>query len=298
MNIKTWIKKKIKQDSRFIIQSIKDIFRKPKYTSAIDLPKIGKNEYFAIWIGHATILFHFNGIWILTDPAMGNRIGVNIGKFVIGPKRYASTPINISKLPPISLILISHAHMDHLDIYTLRRILRSDTVICPRNCLDLITPNISARRYIELNANEKLEITFGKKIISITSFLLKHPTSRWRFDKGREGLGYSINNADKSILFIGDTSYSSDYNKLSCSSFDIGALPIGGYNPFIHNHCTPEEALRMAGYMNVKKLLPIQYSTFKLSHEPMNEPLERLQKIILNSPTKLSNTTIGSINRY
>ncbi|MCX5660726.1 MAG: MBL fold metallo-hydrolase, partial [Planctomycetota bacterium] len=57
---------------------------------------------------------------------------------------------------------------------------------------------------------------------------------------------------------------------------DLAVLGIGGYNPWIASHASPEEAWRMAGQMRAEHVLPMHHSTFKLSQEPANEPMERL----------------------
>lgn len=42
----------------------------------------------------------------------------------IGLKRLHQAALTIEELPPIDLVLISHAHMDHLDVQSLRAITR------------------------------------------------------------------------------------------------------------------------------------------------------------------------------
>ena len=75
----------------------------------------------AAWLGHATVFLNFFGITILTDPVLLRRIGIPLPFTAIGPKRLTAPALAISELPPIDLILLSHAHFDHLDWRTLRR---------------------------------------------------------------------------------------------------------------------------------------------------------------------------------
>jgi Beta-lactamase superfamily domain len=67
------------------------------------------------WIGHATVLINFFGIKILTDPVLFPRIGIRLPGFTIGPKRLTAPALKFRELPRIDLILLSHAHFDHLD---------------------------------------------------------------------------------------------------------------------------------------------------------------------------------------
>src|SRR6266571_1767859 len=77
------------------------------------------NEITLCWLGHATVLINFYGIRILTDPALGNRIGVSLGIGTAGPKRYVAPALGLKELPPIDVLLLSHTHMDHMDLPTL-----------------------------------------------------------------------------------------------------------------------------------------------------------------------------------
>src|SRR5256714_769369 len=72
------------------------------------------------WLGHATVLINFFGIKILTDPALFPRVGIRLPGFTIGPKRLTAPALQFHELPKIDLILLSHAHFDHLDLRTLR----------------------------------------------------------------------------------------------------------------------------------------------------------------------------------
>src|SRR3984885_6082008 len=71
------------------------------------------------WLGHATVLINFFGVWILTDPALRARVGVRVGPLVFGPKRYVAPALRIGELPSLDCVLLTHAHMDHLDVGTL-----------------------------------------------------------------------------------------------------------------------------------------------------------------------------------
>src|SRR6185369_17322188 len=69
------------------------------------------NKLTIAWLGHATVLINFFGVRILTDPALFSRIGIRTGLGVAGPKRYIACALKPKELPPIDLILLSHAHL-------------------------------------------------------------------------------------------------------------------------------------------------------------------------------------------
>ncbi|MDQ2948079.1 MAG: MBL fold metallo-hydrolase, partial [Acidobacteriota bacterium] len=81
----------------------------------------------AAWLGHSTVLLKVNGFTILTDPVLGSRCGVRVGPITIGMMRMVAPALVSTQLPPIDLIVLSHAHFDHFDQATLRALERSRT---------------------------------------------------------------------------------------------------------------------------------------------------------------------------
>src|SRR5204863_3920122 len=80
------------------------------------------NAITASWLGHSTVLLNFYGLTILTDPVLFRRVGANLRIGTIGPKRLVDPALRVRQLPPVDLVLLSHAHMDHLDLPTLKRL--------------------------------------------------------------------------------------------------------------------------------------------------------------------------------
>ena len=70
-------------------------------------------------------------------------------------------------------------------------------------------------------------------------------------------------------------------------------MPIGAYNPWIRNHCTPEQALEMANAAGARYLVPIHHQTFRLSQEPLTEPIQRLAEALEREPERLALRDIG-----
>src|SRR5690349_1956871 len=72
------------------------------------------------WLGHATVLINFFGIKILTDPVLFPRVGIRLPLLTVGPKRLTQPALKFVELPSIDLVLLSHAHFDHIDRRTLK----------------------------------------------------------------------------------------------------------------------------------------------------------------------------------
>jgi L-ascorbate metabolism protein UlaG (beta-lactamase superfamily) len=98
-----------------------------------------------------------------------------------------------------------------------------------------------------------------------------------RTDNYRGYNGYLIEVGRHQVLFGGDTAFTTALRKARTDRpLDLAIMPIGAYDPWIRNHCSPEEALTMAEHANADRILPVHHLTFKLSREPLHEPLERL----------------------
>src|SRR6478672_1095834 len=89
------------------------------------------------WVGHATVLVNFFGVNILTDPALFDRVGAQLGFATVGRKRLVAPAIDVANLPRVDLVLLSHAHMDHLDLPSLELLPRSVPVISAPKTADL-----------------------------------------------------------------------------------------------------------------------------------------------------------------
>src|SRR5687768_13559073 len=80
-------------------------------------------------LGHATVLMNFCGVRVITDPVFSKRVGIGIAPCILGPKRYVQPALRVHEFPPPDVIVISHAHFDHLDRPSLRKFSRNTPVI-------------------------------------------------------------------------------------------------------------------------------------------------------------------------
>ncbi len=83
----------------------------------------------AAWIGHTTVLMRIDGFTILTDPVFSTRIGLGFGPVTVGMKRIVYPAVELPTLPTPDLILLSHAHMDHFDLPSLRALENPRTTV-------------------------------------------------------------------------------------------------------------------------------------------------------------------------
>jgi L-ascorbate metabolism protein UlaG (beta-lactamase superfamily) len=252
------------------------------------------NDITICWIGHATVLINFYGIKILTDPAFGHHIGISlVGLGTAGPKRYVAPALRMKELPPIDVVLLSHAHMDHMDLPSLRRLPSSAFTVTAKNTSDLLE-GTRLKQIVELPWGERATFRNAKGELAIEAFEVKHWGQRWPSEVERGYNGYVLKREGKAILFGGDTAHTPLFSEVrSRGPFEAAIMPIGAYRPWIWNHCTPEQAVEMANRAGARFIVPVHQQTFRLSDEPLKEPIERLQTALEREPERLALRNVG-----
>ena len=245
------------------------------------------------WIGHATVLINFFGIKILTDPVLFPRIGIRLPGFTIGPKRLIAPALEFYELPKIDILLLSHAHFDHLDLRTLHRFDPNTSVITASNTQDLLRWT-RLRDITELHWHERKTLKTTAGDIDIIAFRVNHWGARKQRDVYRGYNGYLLERNGRRVLFAGDTALTNRFAELrKHGPIDLAIMSIGAYNPWIRNHCTPEQAIEMADAAGAQFIMPVHHQTFRLSFEPLREPIERFEAALKQTPECIALREIG-----
>jgi L-ascorbate metabolism protein UlaG (beta-lactamase superfamily) len=106
--------------------------------------------------------------------------------------------------------------------------------------------------------------------------------------------GYVLRREGKAILFGGDTAQTPLFADIkSRGPFEAAIMPIAAYQPWIANHCTPEQAAEMVNRAGARYIVPVHHQTFRLSDEPMNEPIERLEAAFQREPERIALRKVG-----
>jgi len=229
-------------------------------------PKVKRNEFGVTWIGHASFLIQTRGKNILIDPIWAKWLKI--------VKRVKLPGLKLRDLPEIDLVLITHAHFDHLDRKTLRKIAEDQPVIVPFEVGNLVQ-NLGFRSVHELDYWQ----TYRSGPVKITLTPANHWGARMLHDSHRGFGGYVIEVGERCIYHCGDTAYFDGFKEIGKRfPIDVALLPIGAYDPPSGRdvHMTPEQAVRAFQDLNAKKLVPMHYGTFRLSYEPISEPPDRL----------------------
>ena len=252
----------------------------------------------AAWLGHATVLINFFGFRILTDPVLFPRVGVRLPGCTIGPKRLTAPALLVEDLPEIDLVLLSHAHFDHFDLRTLRRLPRTADVITASRTLDLLR-RLNFRTKTELRWGETTELERRCGSLSVRAFEVKHWGARLRNDDYRGYNGYVLERAGHRIIFGGDSAKTGTFAPLRAGApVALAIMAIGAYDPWVRSHASPEEAIAMANAAGAQHIMPVHHQTFRLSAEPMREPIERFEAALRDTPERIALREIGETFRF
>jgi L-ascorbate metabolism protein UlaG (beta-lactamase superfamily) len=198
----------------------------------------------------------------------------------------------LKDLPQIDLLLLSHAHMDHMDTPSLAKV-KAGAVVNAKITSDVL-PRHHRRIAKELLWSEKVGVRTSCGPIEVESFEVKHWGKRWPGNAERGYNGYILRREGRSLIFGGDTAMIGTFRDLrSKGPFEAAIMPIGAYRPWIWNHCAPEEAWRMVNDAGAKYIVPVHHQTFVLSQEPLEEPLQRLETAISGERERLGLREIG-----
>lgn len=242
------------------------------------------------WIGHATFLLRLNGTTILTDPAFSNRVGLRpLGLMTVGPQRLTPPALGLEELPPLDLVLLSHAHMDHLDRPSLKRLPAKSPVVLAFDTSEFVE-DLGVGEVQELNWKESAEVDG----VRIEAFRVNHYGRRYPWDRDRGYNGYLLSKEGVTVLFAGDTAYTDRIARaLRGRHVDVAIFGIGAYNPWIRNHTSPEQTWQIFQGIGARYLIPMHWRTFSLSDEPILEPIERLKRAAGASVARIPLDSIG-----
>jgi len=238
-------------------------------------PKLVSNgELGVTFIGHASFFIQAGGQSVIIDP--------NFAHWLFVLKRLKRPGVHLRDLPAIDLVLVTHAHFDHLHRPSLRAIVQQarrrrvapPVIVVPSQVVDLVS-DLGFREVVELDWWDN----YRQQGVTVTHVPSRHWGARVLRDSYRGYGGYVLREGHHSIYHAGDTAYFPGFREIGRRlSPELALLPIGAYNPasFRNVHADPSDATRAFLDLKARWLVPMHYGTFRLSHEPVDEPLQLL----------------------
>ena len=212
------------------------------------------------YIGHATMLIEIGGKRILTDP----NFDPALGRFLA---RVSAPGIAIDKLPKLDMILLTHAHADHLSFRSLAAL----------ESVPLYAPPEVARWIRRNGVSNAIELAPGESLTSdgltVHAEVATHAGNRYLVDRWRKQANmYLMDTPSESVFFAGDTAMRPEITMgverdLGERKLDVALLPIG-YAPswkrkgFQRGHLTSLDALTLFERLRARYLIPYHWGTF------------------------------------
>jgi L-ascorbate metabolism protein UlaG (beta-lactamase superfamily) len=238
---------------------------------AASAPRPPEGTVAITFVGHATVMITTPGSRIVVDPLLENSL--------LGVRRARAAGIAAEDIADVSLVLVTHAHRDHLSRRSLARLPGSAPVVVPPHCERLV-------RRAGLDRVEALEPGRGYRSsdVEVTAVPVRHSGARGFGDSARRGAcGYVIRTPRHSIYVAGDTGYFSGFVEIGRRFRpDVALLPIAGYEPasFREEHMSPLDAVYAFEDLGARVMIPTSHGSFPLSYEPLDAPLDWLREIM------------------
>lgn len=235
-----------------------------------EFPSLKGDQVAITWIGHASFLIQFDDLNVLVDPNFANWL------FLI--KRLRKPGLKLAHLPPIDLVLLTHAHFDHFHKPTIRKLPSPKIGLMPLG-VGKLARNLGFHRIVELEWWDTFVHNREWKVTFVPS---AHWGARTIHDEDRGFGGFVIEHKGRTIYHAGDTAYFDGFREMgSRLKPEIALLPIGAYHPkeFRNVHMGPDEAVKAFHDLGSSWLVPMHYGSFKLSFEDIDEPLRWLNEL-------------------
>jgi L-ascorbate metabolism protein UlaG (beta-lactamase superfamily) len=254
---------------------VRESHAKPMQGEARKPSPVTEGQQAITFIGHSSFLVQMKGMAVLIDPVFATRL--------IVLRRQRRAGVRVRDLPDIDAVLLTHAHMDHLNRPSLRGVVKemrrrgrvAPVVVVPNGVEDLVA-DLGFSKVVALRWWESAKVD-GLKV---TATPARHWGARMFKDTHR-GFGGYVLEAEwaETVYHSGDTAYFGGFEEIGRRlAPKIALLPIGAYFPDSYRsvHTSPEEALQAFVDLDAETMVPMHYNTFRLGREPMNEPLARL----------------------
>jgi len=196
-------------------------------------PRLATNgELGVTFIGHASFFVQIGGRSVVIDP--------NFARWLFVLKRLRRPGLRIADLPAIDVVLVTHAHFDHLHRPSLRAIVQHNlrtrgvapAIIIPGHVSDLVS---------DLGFSEIIELDWWKTSrhgnLSVTHVPSRHWGARILKDSHRGYGGFVLKAGTHSVYHAGDTAYFAGFSEIGRRlAPELALLPIGAYNPVSYTH--------------------------------------------------------------
>ncbi|MBV1809379.1 MULTISPECIES: MBL fold metallo-hydrolase [Pseudomonas] len=243
-------------------------------------------------LGHSTVLLKLRNRFFLTDPVFAERASPVQWA---GPQRFHQPPISLEDLPPITAVILSHNHYDHLDRMAIKALMaKTEHFIAPLGVGDtLIEWGVPAHKVRQLDWWQSTEVE-GIEFVATPS---QHFSGRTLRDSNQTlWASWVMINDQQRIFFSGDSGYFDGFKTIGehYGPFDLTLMETGAYNvEWPQVHMQPEETLQAHLDLRGRWLLPIHNGTFDLSMHAWHEPFDRILALAWEQNVTITTPMMG-----
>lgn len=204
------------------------------------------------WVGHATVLFEVDGFRVITDPILTSR--------VVHLRRRVPVPL----IDPVDVVLISHLHMDHLHLRSLKAVSRGARVVAPAGAAKLFR-SLDVAGLDEVVAGDVVTLRGPvADVPAITARVVPADHSNSRGPHSRlvaEPVGYVLETGSRAVYFAGDTDLFDEMHDFP--PIDVALLPIWGWGPTLGDrHLDPGRAATATHWIEPTCVVPVHWGTY------------------------------------
>jgi L-ascorbate metabolism protein UlaG (beta-lactamase superfamily) len=199
------------------------------------------------YVGHGTVLTEIGGARILTDPLL---------------RRYMGPLLRRGPLPApevtrdLDAILVSHLHIDHLDVRSMRLLDRRVPVVIPEHGVKLMR-RLGFVDVRTLGPGETVEVAG----VTVEATTADHGGKRYPVTQAGHALGYLIGSRPR-IYYAGDTGLFPGMAELA-GRIDVALLPISGWGVTLpDDHLNPLTAARALVHLRPRIAVPVHYGVY------------------------------------
>ena len=215
------------------------------------------------WVGHATLLVEVDGYRILTDPALTSRLA--------HLRRRRPLPRDV-QVDHVDALLLSHIHIDHLHLPSLRRVVPARHVLVPAGAAPLL-PTFRERTasgpaapvsptVVEVRAGDVVPLRDGPVPVTVEVVHAEHGSRRGPHSRiVARPVGYVVRVGSASLYFAGDTDLFAAMRDLD--RIDVALIPIWGWGPSLgEHHLDPTSAATATQWIDPRSVVPIHWGTY------------------------------------
>ncbi len=205
------------------------------------------------WWGHATVEIEVDGVRILTDPLLSQRVGLLRSPYLPRPA-----------VPAPDVVVVSHLHPDHLDVPSLRRLSPGTRIVVPAGAGGFVRSAVGPALACGVEELACGEATTAGDDVTIVATPARHGSRRHPLSRlSAPPLGFVVAGSTR-VYFAGDTDLFPEMAGIA-GDLDLALLPVGGWGPTLGpGHLDPARAAEALRLLGPRQAVPVHWGSLRV----------------------------------